>query len=413
MSDSLQADAGPHRLRLLGGRPRLRAALISVGCGLLGTGLFLVLLGAELEEGTGDFPGTFVLLVFLDALIGLVACAAVGPVKGSRVGNLAIVVVAVWSTWALPAWTVSVVRLGARRSAGLDTVVVLVTVIGGLGYAMVREPAATLQSGEAVLTVLGGAALTVGALLWGRVRGTRSALVAALRGQAKSAEQARSAAVLVREAEIAQARAEERSAIARDMHDGISHQLAIVAMHAGALSYRGDLTADQQIATASTVRDAAADANVMLREALTALRETDDLRRTLPLPDSSSLQKMVETARAAGADVSLRWKNMTAAELSKKPQRATAFARITEELLMNSRKHAPEAAVSVLVEGATDAVVLHVSNPIPRGHGPRRSAPLGTGLGLVGVTERAELLGGSARYGATEGDTFDVEVRIP
>ncbi|MGJ9425627.1 sensor histidine kinase [Nesterenkonia halotolerans] len=413
MSDFPQADAGPHRLRLLGGRPLLRAALISVCCTLLGAGAFLVLLGSDLEDNGGDLPGSAVLLVFLDALIGLAACAVVGPVKGSRVGNLLIVVVAVWSTWAVPAWIVSVVRLGARRSAGMDTVVVLVTVLGGLGYTMLREPAAALQPGESVLTVMVGAAFTAGALLWGRVLGTRSALVAALREQAKSAEHARSAAVLMREAEIAQARAEERSAIARDMHDGISHQLAIVAMHAGALSYRVDLTADQQRATANTVRDAAAGANVMLREALTALRETDDIRPTSPLPSSSSLQRMVETARAEGAEVSLRWKNLTAAELSKNPQRAMTFARITEELLMNSRKHAPEAAVSLLLEGATDAVVLHVSNPIPRGQRPRSSEPLGTGLGLVGVTERAELLGGSARYGATVLDTFEVEVRIP
>nr|WP_255545898.1 MULTISPECIES: histidine kinase [unclassified Nesterenkonia] len=217
----------------------------------------------------------------------------------------------------------------------------------------------------------------------------------------------------MREAEIAQARAEERSAIARDMHDGISHQLAIVAMHAGALSYRADLSAEQRRATAHTVRDAAADANVMLREALLALRETDDIRPTSPLPNTATLERMVDTAQAAGHDVSLRWKNITATALAQNPQRAMTLARITEELLMNARKHAPTDTVSVVVEGTPEAVTLHVSNPVSAHHAGHSSDALGTGLGLIGVTERAQLLGGSARYGVTAAGTFDVEVRLP
>lgn len=313
----------------------------------------------------------------------------------------------------MPAWIVSVARLGARRSYRLDGAIVLITVVGGLGYTALRDPAAASLVSEVMVTVLGALALTVVVLLWGRVRGTRSALVAALREQAKSAERARGAAVLMREAEIAQARAEERSAIARDMHDGISHQLAIVAMHAGALSYRADLSAEQRRATAHTVRDAAADANIMLREALLALRETDDTRPTSPLPTPSSLQRMVDTAQAAGHDVSLLWKNITATALAQNPQRALTLARITEELLMNARKHAPTVTVSVVVEGTPEAVTLHVSNPVSAQHDGHSSEALGTGLGLVGVAERAQLLGGSARYGVTAGGTFDVEVRLP
>lgn len=412
MTQSTPLLDGKRGLRLLGDRPRLRAALISICCTLLGGFTFLMLLGVEVEESGGDLPGRVALLVLLDALLGLAACAAVGLIRGSRVGNIAVVVLAVGSTWALPAWIVSVVRLGARRSYRLDGVVVLITVLGGLGYAMLRDSTA-LPVDEVMLTGLGALALTVVVLLWGRVRGTRSALVASLREQAKSAEQARHAEALMREAEIAQARAEERSAIARDMHDGISHQLAIVAMHAGALSYRADLTAEQQRGTAQTVRDAAADANIMLREALLALRETDDIRPTSPLPTTSSLQRMVDTAQAAGHDVTLRWKNITSTALAQNPQRAMTLARITEELLMNARKHAPTDTVSVVIEGTPEAVTLHVSNAVSAHHDGRRSDALGTGLGLVGVTERAQLLGGSARYGVTAAGTFDVEVRLP
>jgi len=400
------------QLRLLGDRPWLRALLICSCCMILGATAFLVWLGVELDENGGHLPASIVLLVLLDALIGVVAAVAVGPVRGSRLGNIVITIAAVASTWALPAWIVSVVRLGSRRSFVLDSAVVLVTAVGGLGYTLIREPSATSLGDVLVITLI-SVALTVVVLLWGRVRGTRSALVDALREQAKSAEEAQRATALMREAGIAQARAEERSAIARDMHDGISHQLAIVAMHAGALSYRTDLTTDQQRSTASTVRGAAADANVMLREALTALRETDDVRPTSPLPDTSSLERMVENARTAGHDISFEWKNITEAELAQSPRRAMTLARITEELLMNLRKHAPQAPASIRIENTTDAVILQVSNPIvPVLHGPTHAA-LGTGLGLIGVTERAALLGGAARYGATDLGTFDVEVRLP
>lgn len=413
MTDSSSSPTGQDKLRLLGARPRLRALLISSCCLVLGAGAFLMLLGVELEENGGSLPAPVVALVLVDALIGVVASVAVGPVRGSRVGNVLITVAAVASTWTLPAWIVSVVRLGSRRSLALDSAVVLITTAGGLGYTLFRGPTTASSLSDVLVTTLVMVALTVAVLLWGRARGTRSALITALREQTKSAEQARHSAVLAREAEIARARAEERSAIARDMHDGISHQLAIVAMHAGALSYRADLTTDQQRSTANTVRSAAADANDMLREALTALRETDDIRPTAPLPVSSSLERMVDTARGAGHDISLEWQNITEAELSQNPRRAMTFARITEELLMNLRKHAPQAPATIIIENTPDAVTLHVSNPVVSARLGSPGEALGTGLGLVGVTERAELLGGTARYGTTDAGTYDVEVRIP
>lgn len=251
--------------------------------------------------------------------------------------------------------------------------------------------------------------MSVAVLMGGRMRGTRAALVTALQSQALAAEQAHLATVRTREAEIAGARAEERSRIARDMHDGISHQLAIVAMHAGALSYRGDFEPDKQREAATTVRTAAAEASGMLRDALTALREDDDIRPTSPLPDATSVELLVQAAREAGHQVTLEWVNVTVADLSANPVRATTLARIVEELMMNARKHAPAAPIRMEIERIGGGVVLRVENPLPA----TPASTLGTGLGLVGVSERAQMLGGTVSFGATLAGTFAVEVELP
>ena len=197
------------------------------------------------------------------------------------------------------------------------------------------------------------------------------------------------------------------------MHDVISHQLAIVAMHSGALAYRADLAPDQQRAAAATVRDAAADGSAMLRDALVALRSTDrtgagvDVRS--PLPDAVSVERLVRTARDGGHLVDLRWDGVSAGDLPAMPGRAATVARIVGELLLNARKYAPLEPFSLRIGRLGDGIILRASNPLVRAS----TDATGTGLGLVGVAERAEILGGGATFGPTPSGTFDVEVRLP
>lgn len=407
----------------LGSRPVLRAVIVSLVCFVLGAGIFMVVFGVELEERGDTTPDVLVLVVFLEALIGMAAAIAAGPVRSSRIGNLLLVAAAVVSTWALPAFVFAAVRLGSRRSVPLDVTVITMSALGAGGYAWLREALVPGMPGsgiEYLLFMVTGAAGAGLAVLWGRVRGTRAALVIALRDQVVSAEAAHRAVLQARDAEITRTRVEERSAIARDMHDGISHQLAIVAMHSGALAYRTDLTVEQQRSAASTVRAAAADAGSMLRDALTALRSLDDLRPVSPLPDTAFVQNLVETAQNEGRQVELTWVNTTPGELDQTSGRTATLGRILEELLLNAQKHAPGAPVSVRIENAAGTTVLRVSNPRVRTllDPLDRPASVGTGLGLIGVAERAELLGGTASFGptdlgTTDAGTFDVEVTLP
>jgi len=264
--------------------------------------------------------------------------------------------------------------------------------------------------------VLSFAAVVALLLLWGRVRGTRAALLGSLREQAAAAERERAALAHGREADVARTRAEERSAVARDMHDTLSHQLSLIALHAGALASRDDLPPERAREAARTVRDAAADANAVLREVLTALRSTDLGQRlghhggAEQLPTSASIDALAQRARAQGQQVDVAWRGLSARDLDERsPATAVSLAQITGELLVNAHKHAPGAPVDVVLAHEGEDLVLRASNPLVTAP----SAAPGTGFGLVGVEERARLLGGGARHGATGDGRFVAEVVVP
>lgn len=408
---------GPPVLRP-GRRRHLRAVAVSVACSVLGPLVFLVLLGLTLEEGGEPRrPTLWVLLLLLDAFVGLTAAALAGWFRTSRAASVALVVAGTFSTWAAPAGVVGLVRAGARRSTALDAVVVTVVVAGGLGVSRLQGLAAPPVPDPLPwwAEVLGLAAVAGLLLLWGRVRGTRTALIGSLREQTAAAERERAAIAHGREADMARTRAEERSAIAREMHDTLSHQLSVIALHAGALASRDDLPPERAREAARTVRDAAADANAVLREVLTALRSTDPEQRlghhggAEPLPTSRSVDALAARARERGQQVTVTWRGLSAPDLDQRsPATAVSVAQMTAELLVNADKHAPGAPVEVLLAHEGEDLVLRASNPV----GATPSAALGTGLGLVGVQERARLLGGLARHGVRDG-RFQVEVVLP
>ena len=399
-------------------RPVLRATAVSVACSALGPLAFLVTLGVMLEDGSEPRrPALWALLLVLDVMVGITTGVLAGFFRRSRAVSLALVVAGAVSTWALPACVVGVVRIGARRSAVLDGVVVAIAVAGGIGYARLVEHATWPARDPLPVPVegVGLAALAALLLLWGRVRATRAALMASLREQTAAAERERAALAHGREADVARTRAEERSAIARDMHDTLSHQLSVIALHAGALASRDDLPPERAREASRTVRDAAADANAVLREVLTALRSPDPAQRLghhggpEPLPTASSIDAMAGRARAQGQPVDVAWSGLSARDLdARSPATAASMAKVVGELLVNAHKHAPGAPVDVVLAHEGEHLVLRTSNPVEM-----PSSALGTGLGLVGVAERARLLGGSASHTATDAGRFVVEVKVP
>ncbi|MFP5019611.1 sensor histidine kinase [Pseudonocardia phyllosphaerae] len=389
-----------------------RAVLISTVCTLVWAVSVYFDVWLNDRTGRGSHPVFFT----VDGIIGLAAAVAAGPVRSRRTPNLALVAVGSLSNGGGGAVLVGLVRLGRLRSWRLAAVLVAYTVLVTLARAWVRSAVGVDPGGvgldvATLVAILMAAGSTALALLWGAFRSSRAALIESLRTRAEQAEAARVAAVRGREADLARTRAEERTAIAREMHDDLSHQLSIIAMHAGALAYRTDLPPEQVRDTARTVRDAAEDANGVLRHVLSALRTAPADGAlgpdTAPHPTTETTTTLLARARADGRVV-VDPDGIAPEDLPVTAATAAAVHRIVGELLANAVRHAPGTVVTLRFDRCGDELVIHAVNPVPDDVPP---AP-GGGLGLVGVQERAQLLGGTARHERT-GSRFEVEVRIP
>jgi signal transduction histidine kinase len=245
------------------------------------------------------------------------------------------------------------------------------------------------------------AVFTAGALGWGMYIGSRRELLWTLRHRAERAE-------AEQELRVSQARGNERSRIAREMHDVLAHRISQISLHAGALGFRTDLDADELRSHATVIRDLANSALTDLRGVLGVLRdlETGELSGA-PQPTWSDLPVLVEQAREAGLHVELVDGIDGTAPVPDVVGRT--LYRIVQEGLTNAAKHAPGAALRIEVRGSPEeGVDVVLRNPI--GFGPTRTP--GSGLGLVGLTERAELRGGRLD-GRREGQQFVLRGWIP
>ena len=404
-------------------------SLLCLGIGLF---IFLVALGDLLLEFDDDPPAGLLTLSGGDALVGLVLSLAIGPLRFQRPGraqaavHLVIVAAGGLSAWSLPAAVIALYRIGLHRRLLLDAAALILLTAVVAGWSSLDSRLRGTSDPRLYFATLGVMlALALVPLLVGRVVGTRHELIRTLRERAASAERERASADrerasaqreadalrLGRDAEAARVRAEERAALARDMHDSVSHHLASIAMHAGAMAYREDLDPATLRKTARTVRDAAQHANRELREVLVALRTADDHAAddAAPLASVPTLQEAVDRARAGGQEVSLELDGLDLAELEQLGRgTVVALARILGEALTNAAKHAPGAPVTALLARRAEQVTLTVENPLTG-----EAQPLSTGHGLIGVEERARLLGGGARWTRTEHGTFEMEAWLP
>jgi signal transduction histidine kinase len=339
-------------------------------------------------------------LFWLDVSLGLAAYALV---FWRRRWPLAIAIVTgllstVSGLAAGPA-VLAAVSVATRRRLWQLAVVAVVNVVAG-------QSLATIQPVEGPdpfwLTLTLNVVFTAGMLGWGMYIGSRRELMWTLRARAERAE-------AEQELRVAQARGSERARIAREMHDVLAHRISQISLHAGALHFRDDLTAEEMRVSAAVIREKTHEALTDLRGVLGVLRDSDTGEPLdTPQPTYADLPRLVEEARDSG--VRVEYQDLIDRDGPPVPDAVgRTLYRIVQEGCTNVRKHAPGALLNIQVTGSPeDGIDIVLRNPV--GFGASRSP--GAGLGLIGLAERADLRGGWLEH-RREGSTFVLHGWIP
>jgi signal transduction histidine kinase len=283
----------------------------------------------------------------------------------------------------------TVVSLFTRRNLRQIIPIALLNIVCGQLYSY-YQPAGNRDPEWLVFAFNVVSAVAVVAL--GMYIGSRRELIWTLRERARQAE-------AEQELRVGRARSAERERIAREMHDVLAHRISLVTMHAGALAYRTDLSPEQVRETAQLIQTKAHEALTDLRQVLGLLRGEDGVPHR-PQPTLADLETLMDEARTSGMVVDYR--DQLAAPAQPAEQVGRTVYRIVQEALTNARKHAAGTHVSVSVAGdAERGITVVVDNAKPVGVPARRAAP-GSGLGLVGLRERAALTGGTLSVDETD-----------
>ncbi|MGA5423511.1 sensor histidine kinase [Streptomyces lavendulocolor] len=278
-------------------------------------------------------------------------------------------------------------------------------------------------------------------VLFGLYIGARRRLLESLRERADSLEQELSLLADRAEQRAQMARTEERTRIAREMHDVVAHRVSLMVVHAAALQAVALKDPQKAVRNAALVGDMGRQALTELREMLGVLRAGDvaPVRGSVPLaavgrvaaaaaavgadgpvgaggpdpvddgPCLDALEELVEQSRQAGMVVELRVSGETRSYGARVER--TAY-RVVQEGLTNVHKHAAGAKVVVRLAHREGEVAMQVENGPTDGSAADAGLPSG-GNGLVGMRERVTALGGVFVSGPTDEGGFKVSAVLP
>jgi signal transduction histidine kinase len=217
----------------------------------------------------------------------------------------------------------------------------------------------------------------------------------------------------VAQSELGEARRtvlEERTRIAREMHDVVAHHMSLIAVQAETAPYRlDDLsegTKKEFAALSATAREALND----VRRLLGVLRSEGPAERA-PQPQLADVATLIETSRRAGLSVELSMPANGAAAVSHAV--GLCAYRIVQEALSNAGRHAPGAWVHVALERDPDVLRLDVVNGPPTTTADAEVEGTRTGHGIAGMKERVALVGGSLSAGPNIIGGFAVSAVLP
>jgi signal transduction histidine kinase len=351
-------------------------------------------------------------MLVIDAVLGLPACLLVWVRRGHplAVGFLAVALSTV-SDAAGGAALVGMLTVAVHCQPRRTVQVGVLSVLSGVSTAAIYVQRSFNYGNLAFWIVV-----TIAVLGFGSFVRARRELLLSLRDRAYRAEDEQH--LRVREAQLA-----ERARIAREMHDVLAHRISLLSVHAGALEFNPHASPEEIARAAGVIRVSARAAQEELREVIGVLRagiELEDVQP--PQPTMIDLPTLVEESRAAGMDVSFQ---DALAERSLSPILGRTVYRVVQEALTNARKHAAGQVVTITLGGdRSSGVTVEVVNrpwvgQADAGVTERRDArdfgagQVGAGIGLVGLTERVNLVGGELFNEHLASGGFRLKVTLP
>lgn len=409
-----RADAVLDRLRITGTFRRDLALAVVVALLTLGLlGLVLPMLG---REGLAVPPGRLGVLISLIVVQALVlAVRRLRPALGLVIiAGLDLAVTAALPTQVnfdglaklVAAYTCGTL-VPNRRLIKLLVAVIAAVTIGRVIIALLVLPGTPpAQLPMMIITAALGTALSYAVpAVVGRYVATRRDYLDLVR---RDAEQA----IRVQQERAVAAVAAERSRIARELHDIAAHHLSGMAVQAAAIERLIDRDPAAARQATGWVRQQSRETLANLRQVVGLLREPspgldDD---GAPVPGLAAVDRLVEAARALGTPVELQ-RSGTPVPLP--PIGDLACYRVIQEALSNARAHAPGAPVTIRIDQGTErwAVVIMIDNEAVGDHPPAGDDH--QGLGLIGMRERAQLIGADLEAGPRPDGGWRVVLRVP
>ncbi|MFG2877500.1 sensor histidine kinase [Streptomyces sp. NPDC048337] len=370
----------------------------------------------------------------IPAVLGVLFGIAVGAVLVlRRRWPIAVVLVGIGITPAVMGFLLGVVGLYTLASSEVPrriTATLTSMALAATFAVMYMQTSGDVEAGRTfvlMLSVFVAVALTVPPVLFGLYIGARRRLMESLQERADSLERELSLLADRAEERAEWARTEERTRIAREMHDVVAHRVSLMVVHAAALEAVAAKDPARAAKNAALVGDMGRQALTELREMLGVLRATAaEKPASAPAsaavaapvalvggfedgPSLDELEALVGQSEAAGMAVEMVVLGKGAGYAAEVEQ--TAY-RVVQEALTNCHKHAPGARVTVRLAHREGEVAMQVENGPCDGSSAEPGLPSG-GNGLVGMRERVLGLGGVFVSGPTDEGGFKVSAVLP
>ena len=326
------------------------------------------------------------------------ACAIIGIAVGGPVLPLTVAVLAcVFSVGNLTdRWTTLAVAAGAA------------VIFGSVSLIWFDAPWGEVRSLVQIVAFLGFAAAA------GDGNRSRRAFIAAMSERALRAEQ-------TKEAEARRRVADERIRIARDLHDVLAHQIAVINLHAGVASGALHTRPDDAERSLATIRKSARSVLTEIGGLLSVLRaseEEPDVSNRGPLPGLADLDEMINRFRANG--LAVEYRQVGEAGVLDESADVTAY-RLVQEALTNAHKHGLDGSALLHLEYGPADLEITVTNVVAVGRRNGRSGSDGdptspqslSGHGLIGARERVAAVGGALEAGLGPGPVYRFVARVP